>query len=301
MRLLRATIPSGVALTANIPEHCPSVMADATQLHQVIMNLFTNAWHAVRGVNGRQASVRLNIETQMLDAAVAGMLGASLSAGEYLCLAVRDNGIGMDAVTRARVFEPFFTTRDTGEGTGLGLSVVHGIISAHHGAINVESTPGEGTVFRIHLPVARGVRSSAREPIRVADRQPGKVSGHVLYIDDEPAMALLVQELLSDEGVRVTTATDPGQALELLRRAPQDFDVVITDFNMPVHSGLDVAREVARLRPGLPVIVSSGYVTPELQEAADGALISALINKVETADTLPPMVREILARRTLDS
>ena len=296
MRLLRATIPSGVALTANIPEQLPPVWADATQLHQVIMNLFTNAWHAVRGVEGREASVRLDIDMQTLDAAVAGMLGNDLGAGEYLCLTVRDNGIGMDAVTRARMFEPFFTTRSTGEGTGLGLSVVHGIISAHHGAINVESIPGEGTVFRIHLPVARGAATAARESALFDGAASGKISGRVLYIDDEPAMTSLVRELIEDEGVSVVTDNDPAHALDMLRRAPLDFDLVITDFNMPVHSGLDVAREVARLRPDLPVVVSSGFVTPQLQQAADQLLIAALINKVETADTLPRLVREILSR-----
>lgn len=295
LRMLRATIPGGVAIVANIPDTLPLVMADATQLHQVVMNLFTNAWHAVRSVQGRKAAVQFDIESQSLSAAVASLLGANLEAGEYLCLSVRDNGIGMDAVTRARIFEPFFTTRDMGEGTGLGLSVVHGIISAHHGAINVESTPGEGTVFRIHLPVARGVTRSAHEAYAASGPLPGKVSGRVLYIDDEPAMTLLVRELVADDDITVTIATDPNRALEQVRSAPGDFDLVVTDFNMPGLSGLDVARQLAELCPTLPVVVSSGYVTPALQEAADNGRIRALVNKVETSDVLPRLVREILA------
>lgn len=295
LRMLRATIPSGIAITASIPARLPAVMADATQLHQVVMNLFTNAWHAVRSVEGREASVHLDIEAQSLDAQVAGLLGAGLGAGEYLCLSVRDNGIGMDAATRARIFEPFFTTRDMGEGTGLGLSVVHGIISAHHGAINVESIPGEGTVFRIHLPVAPGMVVNSHAASSTPGHAPHEVAGHVLYIDDEPAMTLLVRELVEGERVSVSIATDPHQALEQIRAAPQAFDLVITDFNMPGLSGLDVAREVARLRPGLPVVVSSGYVTPALQEAADGGRIRALVNKVETSEVLPRLVHEILA------
>ena len=297
LRMLRATIPSGVAIVANIPDTLPLVMADATQLHQVVMNLFTNAWHAVRNIQGREAAVQLDIELQSLDAAVAGLLGADLEAGDYLCLSVRDNGIGMDAVTRARIFEPFFTTRDMGEGTGLGLSVVHGIISAHRGAINVESTPGEGTVFRIHLPVTRDVTRNTHEVHALSGPLPGKVSGRVLYIDDEPAMTLLVRELVADDDVTVTIATDPVLALEQVRNAPGDFDLVVTDFNMPGLSGLDVARELALLCPALPVVVSSGYVTPALQEAADSGRIRALVNKVETSDVLPRLVREVLASR----
>ena len=295
MHLLRATIPSGIALTADIAASLPWVMADATQLHQVIMNLFTNAWHAVRDIEGRQAQIRFDVETQHLDAAVAGMLGPGLGAGDYLCLSVRDNGIGMDAVTRARVFEPFFTTRETGEGTGLGLSVVHGIVTAHRGAINVESTPGEGTVFRIHLPVARGVSAPLQGLALHADAAPGEVSGRVLYIDDEPAMTLLVRELVADDHVTVDIATDPGEALAMLRATIDDFDLVITDFNMPGLSGLELAREVAQLRPDLPVVVTSGYVIPALQEAVDNGLIRTLVNKVETVEVLPRLVREILA------
>lgn len=208
---------------------------------------------------------------------------------------MRDNGIGMDAATRARVFEPFFTTRETGAGTGLGLSVVHGIITAHRGAINVESTPGEGTVFRIHLPVARGVSAPAQALASRAHVAPGEVSGRVLYIDDEPAMTMLVRELLADDQVTVDIATDPGEALAMLRAAIDDFDLVITDFNMPGLSGLELARELAQLRPDLPVVVTSGYVIPALQEAADNGHIRALVNKVESAEVLPRLVHEILA------
>jgi PAS domain S-box-containing protein len=295
LRLLRATIPSGVAITATIPEALPAVMADASQLHQVVMNLFTNAWHAVRDIEGREANVHIEIETQHLEQAVTNLLGAGLGAGEYLCISVRDNGIGMDAATRARVFEPFFTTRAMGEGTGLGLSVVHGIISAHHGAINVESTPGEGTVFRIHLPVARGVTASVHDLHPAAGQLPEQIGGRVLYIDDEPAMTMLVRELVADDSVSVSVATDPLAALEEIRRAPDAYDLVVTDFNMPGLSGLDLARELAQLEPTLPVVVSSGYVTPALQEAADSGRIRALINKIETSEVLPRLVREILA------
>lgn len=202
----------------------------------------------------------------------------------------------MEAAVCERIFEPFFTTRPPGVGTGLGLSVVHGIVAALHGAIGVESTPGVGTCFTLYLPVARAAVKSVSAVPMALPAPKGAIEPHVLYVDDEPALTALIRELLEMDGLQVTTCADARAALSLVREGATAFDVLVTDYNMPGLSGIDLATAVAESHPGLPVIMSSGYFTPELQQQAAALGVRALVNKADLALQLPQLVCDVLNR-----
>ena len=288
--LLRATLPAGAALELVLSEEPLLILSDATQIQQVLVNLCTNAWHALPDGVGR---IEIGLAAAELEPRT-GRTG-SLAAGSYAHLWVRDNGCGMDPETSARIFEPFFTTKAIGEGTGLGLSVVHGIVTTHFGSITVASQPGSGTTFHLYFP--RAWYSDAIEPttpaaLEVSLQGDGQ---HVLYIDDDEVMALMAERLLARAGYRVTTLRDPAEAVARVRASPHDYDVVVTDFNMPGASGLDVARELSRVRPDLPVLITSGLVTDALREQAHQAGIRAVLQKENSLEELVPLIRRVLA------
>jgi signal transduction histidine kinase/ActR/RegA family two-component response regulator len=288
--LLRATLPAGVKLEAELAAEPLHVLADATQVGQVLVNLCTNAWHALPGGAGR---IAIGLHATALDDAAARRVAAGLPPGRYACLSVSDDGRGMSAATRARIFEPFFTTKPVGEGTGLGLAVAHGIVAAHGGAIAVESEEGAGSTFRIYLPRASGAEASRRVP--APDPAPQGCGERVLYVDDDEVMGLMVERLLQRLGYDVTCHQDPQAALSAVRLRPDAFDVAVTDLNMPGLSGLDVAREIARVRRDLPVIISSGNLPEHLHAEAQGAGVRALLQKQYTLEELGPAIRRVLA------
>jgi PAS domain S-box-containing protein len=288
--LLRSTLPAGVTLEVTL---CPEplvVMADATQVEQVLMNLCTNAWHSLAGSPGR---VAVALAPADLDADAARNIGAHLAPGAYARLSVQDNGGGMTAETRARIFEPFFTTKPVGEGTGLGLAVAHGIVAAHGGAIRVSTIEGEGSTFEIYLPRTEATATVDRPtPLAIAHRGHGE---RVLYIDDDEVMVVMVERLLERLGYAVTCLHDPVAALEVVRAAPQAFDVVVTDLNMPELSGLDVARALQGIRADLPVIISSGNIPDRLQDDARHAGVRGLVHKQFTLEELGAVIHWVLA------
>ncbi len=287
--LLRSTLPAGVRLDARLADTPVAARVDATQLQQVLMNLCTNAWHAVPTQGGR---IEVGLDAVPADGPQRGVL-PDLPPGAQAHLWVRDNGHGMDAATRERIFEPFFTTKSVGQGTGLGLPVVHGIVRSHGGTIAVDTAMGVGSTFHIYLPwtEVQGVAVNAAETT-----QPLPIGGgqHVLYIDDDEVLVLMVGRLLQRAGFRVTTDSDPRAALARLRAQPQAFDAVVTDFNMPELSGLEVARAVAALRPELPVVVSSGYLSEDVRRQARAAGVRGLVNKEHTLEELPGLLRSLL-------
>jgi PAS domain S-box-containing protein len=295
LALLRSTLPSVVRLESEVSDPGLYVRADANQLHQVLLNLCTNAWHALRGSTGR---IRVGVERVVIDAVHAQALDA-IEPGPYARLWVGDDGCGMDAATRARIFEPFFTTKPRGEGTGLGLAVVHGIVHAHGGAIAVQSEPGVGTLFSIYLPEALAEEGRDRAP--AGDAAELAVSGQgrrVAYVDDDEMMLLVVERLLQRRGFEIDCYADPRALLDHLRSQPGRVDIVVSDFNMPVMNGIELARALADL--GLPVIVSSGYISEELRDNARAAGVSALLEKEDTLERLAPLVASVLARRERD-
>jgi PAS domain S-box-containing protein len=289
--LIGSTLPASVEFEARLAETPIHAGVDATQIQQVMLNLCTNAWHALPGGAGR---ITVGLEAVQLDADAARDLGG-VPPGGYAHLWVRDNGSGMDEATRARMFEPFFTTKRIGEGTGLGLSVVHGIVSAHQGAITVESAPGRGSTFHLYFPLREPQPAPApAEPVAI--EAPHGHGERVLYVDDDPAMLLMVEALLVRSGYRVTTVESPQAALDAVKTAPDSFDVMVTDFNMPECNGLDLAAQLARLRPALPVIITSGYVSEEMRAAAARTGVRALLQKEYTLEQLAGAVHAALER-----
>jgi len=291
--LLRATVPSMVRLESKLSDVPMYAMIDATQIHQVLVNLCTNAWHALCGSTGR---IEVGLELANLELHEALRLG-DLVGGPHAHVWVADNGCGMDATTRERVFEPFFTTKAPGEGTGLGLSVVHGIVIAHRGAISVASMPGSGSTFHLYLPASL---IDENEAPTASNELPPTAIGRgerVVYIDDDEVMGLMATRLLERSGFNVSCYQEPALALAAIRRDPQGCDVVVTDYNMPEHSGIDVAVAIRDIRPELPIILSSGYVADTLREAASAVGIKALLSKENTFEELAGLISSVLHTR----
>jgi PAS domain S-box-containing protein len=293
--LMRSLLPAGIKLVARLPGRGLPVLADATQMQQVLMNLCTNAWQAM----GDQAGdITVALREVTLDASTALQLGG-VPSGAYACLSVADNGPGMDDDTQRRIFEPFFTTKAPGAGTGLGLAVVHGIVKAHRGAIRLRSRPGEGARFDVYLPLASDAAQGAESA--VSDQRatpptevvvPGK---HVIYIDDYEALVFLVGRLLRKQGYRASTFESGEAALDWLRAHPQEpVDLVVTDQNMPGLSGVEVAHLVRRLRPGLRVAIVSGHVNDKLLAEAAEAGVREVMGKQDSMDALGEAIRQLL-------
>jgi PAS domain S-box-containing protein len=280
VKLLRATLPAAIELQQHCAAGVPDVAADPTQVHQVILNLATNAMHAI---GDRAGVVEIKLEALDVDAELARRV-PGLRSGRYARLSVSDDGCGMAPATLERIFDPFFTTKPVGQGTGLGLAVVHGIMKSHDGAISVYSEPGRGTVFRLYFPAA----TEASAPRAPSPTAPIPRGGHqrILYVDDEEALVVLATQVLKRLGYQVVGYTNPADALLAFRARPNDFDVVVTDLSMPVMSGFDLAREMLAQRPDLPVIMTSGYVRAEDHAAAKAAGIRDVITKPNTVEEL---------------
>ena len=289
--LLRSLLPAGVRMDTRLPEASLMVLADATQVQQVLINLCTNAWQAL---GGRPGDIFVALEARQVDAAQALQLG-DLPPGAYACLSVTDNGPGMSAETRRRLFEPFFTTKPPGAGTGLGLAVVHGIVKAHRGAIAVHSRPGAGTRFDIYLPLTGETGTLQPERAPAPEAPVSEASGrHVVYIDDYEAMVFLVGRLLRKQGFRVSTFESGEAALDWLRTHDEPVDLVVTDQNMPGLSGVDVARAIRRLRPGQRIAIVSGHVSDELLAEAAAAGVNEVLGKQDSMEALGAAIRQLL-------
>jgi len=287
-RLLKVTLPPHLKLQAHIDANTPDVLADATQVGQALFNLCTNAVHAM---DTKRGTVRIELGHVHLDIPQAEPLG--LLPGHFATLTVRDTGSGIDPATLQRLFEPFFTTKQVGQGTGLGLAVVHGVMRTHMGTVDVQSTPGVGSAFTLYFPALNEPAEPAPVKVRRA-KSSSSGSGHVMYVDDDQALTFLMQRALSRKGLKVSTFTDPQQALAALRENAADFDLLVTDYNMPGYSGVDLLRDAAAIRPDLPVALASGYVTPEIEQSARAAGARALIHKPNDVDELCETVQRLL-------
>jgi signal transduction histidine kinase/CheY-like chemotaxis protein len=285
LRLLRATLPAGIELVTTIGPGVPNVLADRSRVHQVLMNLCANAWQAIDGAVGR-----IDVSLTRVDVTEAQGL-AELRTGTYACLTVRDDGRGIAPEVVERIFDPFFTTKAPGEGTGLGLSVVDGIVKGHEGTIAVETAPGQGSTFRVYFPAV-----DAPVPARVEEKrlQPSGGGQRVLYLDDEPSLVHLASRLLGRLGYEVEGFTRPADALAAFAADPRRFDIVISDMNMPTASGLSVAAEILQRRPDLPVALISGFVTDELAARAEALGVRAVIYKPNLSKELGPLIGRLL-------
>jgi PAS domain S-box-containing protein len=274
LKLLRASLPATIEIQRRIEPETPPVDADPTQLHQVLLNLCTNAAHAMP--QGGVLEVGLAFE----DLSIAPNAPATLTAGRYIRLTVRDTGHGMDRATKDRIFEPFFTTKPPGEGTGLGLSVVHGIVTSHGGAIGVESAPEVGTTFTIYLPVG----SSTERPSLTPAAAPPQGREHLLVVDDDEAVATVTRRVLERAGYNVTMRTSSVAALALLSAGAR-YDLLLTDQTMPGLTGMQLALAAHRLRPDLPIILSTGYAdVPDAEQRAAVGIREVLMKPANLQD-----------------
>ncbi|HSI08369.1 MAG TPA: PAS domain S-box protein [Rariglobus sp.] len=291
LNLLRATIPSTVEFDVSLASDLPAVLADATQIHQIVMNLCTNAAHAMKDRPGR---LGVRLETFDVDAHMAGAT-VGLNPGPYVRLSISDTGHGMDAATKARIFEPFFTTKKPGEGTGLGLSVVHGIMQSHGGIITVYSQPGEGTVFHLYFPITADAAQERGADVTAIPTGRGE---RILFVDDEMPLALLGQSMLEELGYVVEAKSNVVEALDLMRTNPGAFNLVITDLTMPGMQGTDFARQLLLLRPDLPIILTTGYTASLTEQRLREQGVRELLLKPHTLQSLGMAVHRALHTQT---
>ncbi|MBI5556529.1 MAG: transporter substrate-binding domain-containing protein [Deltaproteobacteria bacterium] len=286
LKLLRSTIPSTIAINQHIDTDCEPVLADPTQIHQVMMNLCTNAYHAMRNFPG-ELSVSV-LPVVLTPTELASRI--PLAPGRYVKLEVSDTGSGMSRAVSERIFEPYFTTKEKSEGTGLGLAVVHGIIKSLQGHIEVESEPGKGTTFRVYLKTVR-----AAEEINVQERQSLPTgSERILFIDDDEAIAELQKKNLESLGYGVTSLIDSAEALAAFQNSPDDFDLLITDMTMPKMTGDELAGRILALRPDMPIILCTGFSERIDEKKAKLLGISEFIMKPIARTTLAVVIRKVL-------
>jgi len=296
-RLIKSNLPESIELTTEIRAPEAVALVDTTQIEQALLNIMTNAAQAL---NGRAGRIRLTLDVVTITDALRNKHAQlkAFAAGT-LCtrITTEDNGPGIEASTLERIFEPFFTTKGVSEGTGLGLSVVHGIVEAHQGAMVVESEPEVRTAFSLYLAAAEKAAVDAHDTAAQAERSV-KSGGHVLFIDDEESMVRLVKIYLQRLGYRVSGYVQAEDALQVLRENPSDFDLVISDFNMPGTSGIRVAKEVHSIRADLRVALASGYVDESLKAQVANAGIELVIPKADGMELFCNTVELLLSKRT---
>jgi PAS domain S-box-containing protein len=291
LNLLRATIPATIEIKEDIPADGPPVLSDPTEIHQVIMNLGSNAAQAMRDTGG-VLSVTMNPVMVSEEDTVPH---PELKTGPHLCLAVKDSGVGMDPMTMARIFEPYFTTRTPDQGTGLGLSVVHGIVSSTGGTILVSSEPGCGSTFRVYWPTSEtGVLPS----MPLDDGLP-RGSEHILLVDDEEALVDIGKQILEFLGYRVTSCSTSSRALRVFSENPWAFDLVITDLTMPHMTGADLSRKMLEIRPDLPIIITTGFAEEEVSDQASDIGVKRFIYKPLVTREIAREIREVLCSNQL--
>ncbi|MFZ0927932.1 MAG: PAS domain S-box protein, partial [Syntrophobacteraceae bacterium] len=288
LRILRSGLPSTIEIKTDVFSKA-AVLADPTQLHQVLMNLCTNAAHAMQDQGGV-------LEVRLTDVLLEGESAASpegLKPGLYVELTVKDTGCGIDPAIIDSIFDPFFTTKKQGEGTGLGLSVVHGIVKSYEGQIDVESEPGKGTKFTVLIPALK----IECVPIKAEDQTLlPRGRERILVVDDEPQLAEAVEQMLINLGYDVVTRTSGMEAIEVLCRQPHEkrFDLVITDMTMPHFTGADLADELRGFQPVVPVILMTGFSNNMDAEKAEDLGIQGFLMKPVTLGQLAKTVREVL-------
>lgn len=278
MRLMRVTLPSTIVIKEEVNEHCGRVLIDPVQIHQVLINLCTNAAHAMTGKHGI-LTVKLDYATEKKD------------DRDWLELTVADTGSGIEAKLLDRIFEPYFSTKEKTSGTGMGLAMVHGIVSRQGGNIKVESTVGEGSIFRVNLPVAKK-EGSLEQVLSLGELQSG--TGRILLVDDEEQVVQVTGEILQSLGYSIVGRTSSVEALKLFSSSPNDFDMVITDLTMPGLTGLELSERLKKARPDIPIILFTGYSDQISKDAAMEAGINEYCMKPISMRELSTVVGRFL-------
>ena len=286
LKLLRSSLPATIKICQDIKKDCGLIMADSTRIHQVVMNLCTNAFHAMEE-NGGTLEVNLS-ETGL---SPDDLTDLDIAPGQYLCLKVQDTGHGMGQDVLARIFDPYFTTKGEGKGTGLGLAVTHGIVKSISGDIHVESEPGKGTVFYVYLPLIK--ETFVSEKTRMSGMLPTGAE-NILLVDDEKMIVSMEKQMIESLGYNVTAETSSIEALEVFSAQPDKFDLVITDMTMPDMTGDKLAGELMKIRPGIPVIICTGFSKKITKEKANVLGIKGFIMKPVLMKNLAVMIRKAI-------
>jgi CheY-like chemotaxis protein len=287
LKLLRASLPSTIEIRQNIEVKDSVVLADPTQIHQILMNLCTNAAHSMRDRGGVLEVSLVDVVLHSDDIDHPG----DLDPGQYTKLTVSDTGHGIEPAIMERIFDPYFTTQEKGKGTGLGLSVVHGIVNTHGGHISVYSEPGKGARFDVFLPLFDSADIKA-EIISLDKLAAG--DEHILLVDDEKVVVDVVQQMLERLGYQVTVRTSSIEALEVFRASKDKFDLVITDLTMPNMTGDKLAGELMNIRPDIPIIICTGFSEKMSKERAEALGIKGLLMKPIVKSDLAKTVRELI-------
>ncbi len=288
LKLLRSSIPTTIDIQTDIDEDSGLIFADPTSIHQIVVNLCTNASYAIGNDMGR-LEVTLegtSLTPEQLDEK------PQIQAGPFVLLTVKDTGNGMDKETLARIFEPYFTTKKPGEGTGLGLAVIHGIVEGYNGFVDVESVLGTGTTFQVYLPATREDNTLIQGTVSETPLPTG--NERILLVDDEVAITNIGRSFLTDLGYTVTTETKSPKALEIFQKAPESFDLIITDQTMPDLTGFELAKAMLKLKPDLPIILCTGYTSAISQNDADTSGIRSYVAKPLNKKQLAEIVRQVL-------
>ncbi|MGB2688800.1 MAG: PAS domain S-box protein [Desulfobacterales bacterium] len=287
LKFLRFSIPTSIEIHQNIPNDTDNtILADSTQINQVMINLFTNAAHAMEDAGG---VITIGIQNVYLDQ-VSAPFYPDLSLGNYVKLTVSDTGTGIDHEIKDRIFDPYFTTKEVGKGSGIGLSVVHGIVKSHNGAIYVDSKFGKGTTFSILFPATEEeavIETEAIEKLSTGNER-------ILFVDDEKSMAEIGRRRLERLGYQVEAKTNPIEALELFRADPDQFDLVITDMTMPHITGDKLVKEILKIRPDMPTILCTGFSEKIDEEKAKKIGVRQYIEKPFDRGKLSRLVRKVL-------
>lgn len=286
LKMLRSVIPSTIEIRENLVVS-GLVMSDPVQINQIILNLCTNAVHAMDETGG---VLEVDLQEVIIDG-IAISQGLDILPGTYLKLTIRDTGKGIPPEIMGRIFEPYFTTKKPESGTGLGLSVIHGIVKSHNGAITCQSTPDKETTFEVYLPKIK--TESTRQDFAV-EMPPATGHEHILFVDDEPILVELYVKMLSSRGYTVVPSTSGPEALELFRKDPQGFDLVITDMTMPTMAGDRLAQELIAIRHDIPVILCTGYNEHITEEKAKKIGIKEFILKPLNIKTLSETIRKVI-------
>jgi len=286
IKFIRSTIPATIEIIEDISSHCGSVKADSTQIHQIVMNLTTNAYHAMKDTGGKLKVSLKEIQSNEVD-----VIPSDMRSGRYACLTIADTGIGMGKNITEKIFNPFFTTKEIGKGTGMGLAVVHGIVAHMNGIIQVHSKPGKGTSFNVYLPIERRISEKKREQFEESI-QGGMET--ILIVDDEEDIVLMEEQILKHLGYQVVTHTSSIEALEAFCKTPDKFDMVITDMAMPSMPGDRLAIELIKIRPDIPILLCTGFSETMSEEKVTSVGIKGFVMKPIKINALAQKIRRVL-------
>ena len=285
INLLKTSIPVNVKLKYQKIKNPGLVLADSVQIHQVLVNLVTNAHQAL---SDKKGVIDISLDSALITETSSSITGLQINPGNYALITIRDNGHGIEKNLIDRIFEPYYTTKKHGQGTGLGLSVVHGIIKSHYGKIEIDSVIDEGTAFYIYLPVSDKYSINMNESGEVTVQ---KGNAKILFVDDNNEFLNVTEKMLINLGCEVTTAKSPLKAQEILENSPESFNLVISDYSMPELNGIEFSKNIYRTNKNLPVIICSGTVIDLKEENIDETGIKLFIEKPVTLNQLSEAIK----------